>query len=192
MSVLQFTPRRRQWHPNKVAVIQEHLSQLLHPVGDISETRCTAIAKNISYTFQYLQFLAQINADLELPEVLTALNFKAFVLHGCAVVEALFYYVLASSGAEVDPRTMFKELCERVESERLINLGEDFYTKLSHLRDLRNRVHLHIRHIQSTADADYWALDREDYKLLKSILRALLTFDRFPCTDGRLDLRFLD
>ena len=98
MPALAFKGEGKKWYPNPVHVLEGHLSQLFKTVPDLSPSRCRGITKNIAYTLQYLEFLTQIDTDLSLSDVLTKQNYKAFVIHGCGVVEAIFFYTLVSSG----------------------------------------------------------------------------------------------
>jgi hypothetical protein len=82
------------WYPNSINQLERHLEQLFRPIAGISRERCKGIRKNVAYTLQYLEFTVQIVSDLELSGVLA----KSFVLHGCAVIEAVFFYVLTESG----------------------------------------------------------------------------------------------
>lgn len=91
-------PSHPVFSANAIFILEGHLSQFFKPVRGIQPVRCTGIIKNVAYTLQYLEFLTQIDDDLNLSAVLTTQNHKAFVIHGCAVVEAIFYYALVTSG----------------------------------------------------------------------------------------------
>ena len=226
MPGLVFKGQGRVWYPNSVGQLEGHLNQLFKPLEEITAKRCRGTAKNTAYTLQYLEFLAQIDRDLNLSAVLSTQTWKAFVIHGSAVIEAIFYYVLVSKGRVVHREwrsqtkvtspefelgdvcyrqevevfsklakpiiapMAFEAMCQRVESKKLIELGNNFYSKLPHLRKLRNRVHIYG--IETDADTDYIKFDRDDYELMKSILKALLTSHLFPDRDDQLDLKFLE
>src|SRR5207249_5739226 len=81
----------RKWYPNRVERLRQYLSQFFRPTPGISEEQGAAIVNNVAYTLQYLQFLAKLIADLDLTAVLATQTFKAFIINGCAVVEAIFY-----------------------------------------------------------------------------------------------------
>ena len=226
MPALALKGEGKKWYPNRVQVLEEHLSQLFKEVPGLSSSRCRGITKNIAYALQYLEFLVQIDTDLSLSDVLTTQNYKAFVIHGCAVVEAIFFYTLVSSGRAalnewvseakissqqftlagktfkqnteyfaklpspvLEPMT-FDAMCKRVESKKVINLGNEFYSKIPYLRGLRNRVHIYG--IENAADTDYIKFNRTDYELMKSILKSLLTSHLFPDSSEQLDLLFLN
>lgn len=96
MAALKFKGQGPAWYPNSVYVLEGHLSQLFTPLNEITSKRCRGITKNTAYALQYLEFLAQVENDLKLSAVLATQTWKAFVIHGCAVIEAIFYYVLVS------------------------------------------------------------------------------------------------
>jgi hypothetical protein len=226
MPALVFKGQGTAWYPNSVAKLDGHLNQLFKPIDDISAKRCRGIAKNTAYSIQYLEFLAQIHTDLNLSAVLSTQTWKAFIIHGCAVLEAIFYYVLVSTGraAHTDwqskskvtspefklggelyrtetefftklakpvvDRMTFETMCQRVESKKLVQLDNEFYSRLPRLRKLRNRVHIYG--IETDSDTDYIKFDRKDYELMKFILKAVLTSHLFPTVDDQLDLKFLE
>ncbi len=209
MAALVFKGQGTPWYPNSVIQLESHLNQLFKPLKEIGTKRCRGITKNAAYTLQYLQFLAQIDTDLNLSAVLSTQTWKAFIIHGCAVIEAVFYYVLVSTGHARDDEWQsqskatsshfklgevlylqktefftklskptiasmtFETMCQRVESKKLIKLGNEFYSKLPHLRKLRNRIH--IQGIENDAETDYIKFNRKDYELMKFMLKALLT-----------------
>ena len=73
----------------------------------------------------------------------------------------------------------FDAMCKRVESNKLVALGNDeFFKNLPYLRHLRNRVHVHI--VKDDTDTDYLKIDRKKYDLAKKVLFTLLTSDLFP------------
>ena len=86
--------------------------------------------------------------------------------------------------------TMFDAMCKRVEKSDLIKLPNDFYSKLSYLRRLRNRIHLHVT--EGRADTDYLKFARKDFELMREILKALLTSHLFLDKSRRVSLGFLD
>lgn len=101
MSSLVFEGHGKKWYPNSIDGLEAHLRKLfipLKPLPGVSPKRCRGITKNIAYALQYLEFLVQIDSDISLSSVLEKQTYKTFVIHGCAVVEAIFYYILVSSG----------------------------------------------------------------------------------------------
>jgi hypothetical protein len=80
---------------------------------------------------------------------------------------------------EIYEEMTFDAMCKRVESNKLVALGNDeFFKKLPHLRQLRNRVHVHI--VQDDTDTDYLKINREQYDLTRKVLFILMTSELFP------------
>ncbi len=73
----------------------------------------------------------------------------------------------------------FDAMCKRVEQKGLAKLtNEEFYKHIPHLRQLRNRVHIHT--CESGGDTDYFNFESKDLQLTKSVLKLLLTSPLFP------------
>jgi hypothetical protein len=73
----------------------------------------------------------------------------------------------------------FDSMCKRVESKKLVALGNDeFFKNLPYLRQLRNRVHVHI--VEDDTDTDYLKINRKQYDLARKVLFTLLTSELFP------------
>ena len=88
----------KKWLPISVQSIVTHLQQLIVPVKDFDASKCTALRKNIAYSFQHLEFLHHCEQDLSITSVIWTQNTKAFVIVACGIIEALFYYMLVSNG----------------------------------------------------------------------------------------------
>ena len=86
-----------KWYPNRVDVLRPYLQKFFRPPAATFEERYMAIANNVAYTLQYLQFLDKIIADLDLTPVLATQTIKTFVINGCAVVEAVFYKIVGEA-----------------------------------------------------------------------------------------------
>lgn len=86
---------------------------------------------------------------------------------------------------EIYEEMSFDTMCKRVESKKLVALGNDeFFKNLSYLRQLRNRVHVHI--VEDDTDTDYLKINRKQYNLARKVLFTLLTSELFP--NAREDL----
>lgn len=73
----------------------------------------------------------------------------------------------------------FNAMCKRVETKKLVALGNDeFFKNLPYLRQLRNRVHVHI--VEDDTDTDYLKINRKQYDLARKVLFTLLTSELFP------------
>lgn len=58
------------------------------------------LASNIGYSFQYLEFLAHYYRSYDHHYTIKALLVKDFVVVGCGVLEAVFYYLVRANGWE--------------------------------------------------------------------------------------------
>ncbi|GBE92631.1 hypothetical protein [Nostoc cycadae] len=80
---------------------------------------------------------------------------------------------------EIYEEMTFDAMCKRVESKKLVALGNDeFFKNLPYLRQLRNRVHVHI--VEDDTDTDYLKINRKQYDLARKVLFTLLTSELFP------------
>lgn len=79
---------------------------------------------------------------------------------------------------EIYEEMTFDAMCKSVESKKLIPLGNDeFFKNLPYLRQIRNRVHVHI--IKDDSDTDYFKINKKEYDLARKVLFALLTSKLF-------------
>ena len=214
MSKLALKGTKDSWYPNNIPELEAFLEQLIQPLPQINSSRAKGIRKNLAYSLQYLEFLEQCNRDLRLSSVLESQNYKTFVITGCSVVEAIFYYVLVKEqkaamtdweSAQKVPSHEFSKgshrymmeteifrklsipklaemtfdaMCKKVESKKLVELGEDVNKKIPYLRKLRNRVHLYG--IEDSLDTDYLKLGKSHFETMKSTLKELLSCSLFP------------
>ncbi len=88
----------KTWLPIPIKKMECHLRQLIVEVPDFDATKCTALSKNVSYSLQHLEFLHRCEHDLEITTVIWKQNAKTFIIVGCGILEALFFYVLVSNG----------------------------------------------------------------------------------------------
>jgi hypothetical protein len=97
MSKLAFKGTNETWYPNNVPELEAFLAQLVQPLPLISASRAKGIRKNLAYSLQYLEFLDRCSRDLKLSSVLEGQNYKAFIVTGCAIIEAIFYFLLVKN-----------------------------------------------------------------------------------------------
>jgi len=80
---------------------------------------------------------------------------------------------------EIYEEMSFDKMCQRVESKKLVALGNDeFFKNLPYLRQIRNRVHVHI--VKDDTDTDYLKIQEKEYNLARKVLFTLLTSELFP------------
>ena len=214
MSKLAFKGTKDSWYPNNIPELEAFLEQLIKPLPHINASRAKGIRKNLAYSLQYLEFLAQCSNDLMLSSVLENQNYKTFIVTGCSVVEAIFYYVLVrdekaattewESAQKVQSNEFtknnhrykieteifrklpvpkltdmtFDAMCKKIESKKLVELGDEINKKIPNLRKLRNRVHLYG--IEDSLDTDYLKLGKPHFETMKSTLKELLSSSLFP------------
>lgn len=77
-------------------------------------------------------------------------------------------------------------MTKKAESKKLLGVGHEIYAKLHHLRNLRNRVHIHS--VQHDRDSDWWSITREDWLTMKEALYAILTCDLFHPSTAKADI----
>jgi hypothetical protein len=86
------------WYPASIANLEHHLSFLIFENIFFDEDEAHPIKKNISYSLQYIEFLNRVLNDISLSSVLVTQNIKSFVVHGAAVLEAIFNFLVVSKG----------------------------------------------------------------------------------------------
>lgn len=77
----------------------------------------------------------------------------------------------------VDIEMRFIDMCRRAEKKKLLGVSSDVYSKLNHLRNLRNRIHIHS--VQHDRDNDFWSFSHEDYSIMCNTLKSILKSDIF-------------
>ncbi len=97
-SKLTLNPSRDKWYPHSIENLVEHLHVLIKPNDYFSYSDINPLMKNIAYSLQYIEFLNQVNIDINLSMVLQNQNVKSFIVHGASIIEAIFNYIVISSG----------------------------------------------------------------------------------------------
>ena len=67
----------------------------------------------------------------------------------------------------------FIDICKRSERKRVLGKSEPPYAQLKHLRNLRNRVHIHS--IEHERDHDYWNFNHKDFLTMKDVLKSIFS-----------------
>ncbi|WP_269620531.1 hypothetical protein [Zhongshania sp. BJYM1] len=89
---------KEKWYPASISNLESHLNSFIVPILGFSKDKTYPLVKNLAYTLQYVEFLYKVVEDLNLSDVLHKQNIKSFVIHGAAVIEAIFQYLVVSSG----------------------------------------------------------------------------------------------
>ena len=88
----------KRWYQASIANLEHHLSFLISKNKYFDDEEAHPIRKNISYSLQYIEFLNRILNDISLSDVLITQKIKSFVVHGAAVLEAIFNFLVVSKG----------------------------------------------------------------------------------------------
>lgn len=95
---LTLKSEKKTWYPTSINSLEIHLAVLLKSNSYFEQDEVYPIRKNIAYSLQYIEFLNQIIKDISLSSVLWTQNVKSFVVHGAAVIEAIFNFTVISRG----------------------------------------------------------------------------------------------
>jgi len=96
--ILTLKNDKNTWYPASIPSLEHHLSFLISKNDFFDEKEAHPIQKNISYSLQYVEFLNRVLSDISLSSVLVTQNIKSFVVHGAAVLEAIFNFLVVSKG----------------------------------------------------------------------------------------------
>jgi hypothetical protein len=72
----------------------------------------------------------------------------------------------------IDIEMKFIDMCKRAEKTKMLGVESEVYSKLNHLRKLRNRIHIHS--VQHDRDNDFWTFSKNDMALMASSLTSVL------------------
>jgi hypothetical protein len=96
--ILTLKHEKKTWYPASIQSFDNHLSFLISVNDFFDASQAYPIKKNISYSLQYIEFLNRVLKDISLSTVLLTQNIKSFVVHGAAVLEAIFNFLVVSKG----------------------------------------------------------------------------------------------
>jgi hypothetical protein len=94
--ILTLNHEKKTWYPADISSLDNHLSFLISTNDFFNASQAYPIKKNISYSLQYIEFLNRVLIDISLSTVLRRQNIKSFVVHGAAVLEAIFNFLVVS------------------------------------------------------------------------------------------------
>ncbi len=95
---LTLNTEKPRWYPESVLSLTTHIESLSTGNNFFDKDETHPIRKNIAYSLQYLEFLDRVLKDISLSSVLWTQNVKSFVVHGAAVIEAIFNHLVIESG----------------------------------------------------------------------------------------------
>lgn len=77
-------------------------------------------------------------------------------------------------------------LCKRAEKRSLLGVDSKVYAKLNWLRQLRNRIHIHVT--EHDQDTDWWKIGSAEVAEMKSVLHAVVCCDLFKNSEAKQSL----
>jgi hypothetical protein len=86
------------WYPASIGTLEKHLDTSMISCPNFPDRKITPLKKNIAYNLQYIEFLDRLIKDISLSSVLWTQNVKSFAVHSAAVIEAIFHYLIVSTG----------------------------------------------------------------------------------------------
>ena len=111
------------WYPASIYNIEQHLEILITGNIYFNHNEARPIRKNIAYSLQYVEFLNRVLNDMALSSVLRTQNIKSFVVHGAAIIEAIFNFLVISEGH--GKTTNWKKITSHSSTE--FTIGESRY-----------------------------------------------------------------
>lgn len=138
------------------------------------------LRKNIAYNLQYLQYLKQ---NIEWWPFSTwawsihTLNIKHYIIISSSIIEALLFYLLYNNktlNSDEINDIKYKKIITKCQSNHILwntkdANWENIYDKLQIIRELRNKIHLHIW--DSNNDHDYNSFWMQKYQESKRIIK---------------------
>jgi hypothetical protein len=112
---LTLNGEKPRWYAESIASLESHLGNLRAGEKYFGGDKYYAERKNLAYSLQYLEFINRVLKDISLSEVLWTQNVKSFVVHGAAVIEAIFNYLVISGG--YGNTTQWKQVSSHYSSE---------------------------------------------------------------------------
>jgi len=107
------------WYPASIPSLEQHLGIFITDNAFFNQSEAYPIRKNIAYSLQYIEFLNRILSDISLSSVLWTQNVKSFVVHGAAIIEAIFNFLVISKGH--GNTTHWKKVSSHSSSEFILN-----------------------------------------------------------------------
>lgn len=129
------------------------------------------IISNISYTYQYIEYL---NLKIKYEHnnlVITKLLIKDYIVNSISIIEALFYLIIKSY-KPLKYRINFSKLLKIIIEDNPLKLSKEDITLLYKLKYLRNKIHIYSSYKSNLTD--YNSYTKKDYLLMKTIIYKIL------------------
>ena len=129
------------------------------------------IISNISYTYQYIEYLSLKIKYEHNNLVITKLLIKDYIVNSISIIEALFY-LITKSYKPLKYRINFSKLLKIIIEDNHLKLSKEDITLLYKLKYLRNKIHIYSSYKSNLTD--YNSYTKKDYLLMKTILYKIL------------------
>ena len=129
------------------------------------------IISNISYTYQYIEYLSLKIKYEHNNLVITKLLIKDYIVNSISIIEALFYLIIKSY-KPLKYRINFSKLLKIIIEDNSLQLSKEDITLLYKLKYLRNKIHIYSSYKSNLTD--YNSYTKKDYLLMKTILYKIL------------------
>lgn len=129
------------------------------------------IISNISYTYQYIEYLSLKIKYEHNNLVITKLLIKDYIVNSISIIEALFYLIIKSY-KPLKYRINFSKLLKIIIEDNPLKLSKEDITVLYKLKYLRNKIHIYSSYKSNLTD--YNSYTKKDYLLMKTILYKIL------------------
>lgn len=129
------------------------------------------IISNISYTYQYIEYLSLKIKYEHNNLVITKLLIKDYIVNSISIIEALFYLIIKSY-KPLKYRINFSKLLKIIIEDNPLKLSKEDITLLYKLKYLRNKIHIYSSYKSNLTD--YNSYTKKDYLLMKTILYKIL------------------
>lgn len=129
------------------------------------------IISNISYTYQYIEYLSLKIKYEHNNLVITKLLIKDYIINSISIIEALFYLIIKSY-KPLKYRINFSKLLKIIIEDNSLKLSKEDITLLYKLKYLRNKIHIYSSYKSNLTD--YNSYTKKDYLLMKTILYKIL------------------
>lgn len=129
------------------------------------------IISNISYTYQYIEYLSLKIKYEHNNLVITKLLIKDYIVNSISIIEALFYLIIKSY-KPLKYRINFSKLLKIIIEDNHLKLSKEDITLLYKLKYLRNKIHIYSSYKSNLTD--YNSYTKKDYLLMKTILYKIL------------------
>lgn len=129
------------------------------------------IISNISYTYQYIEYLSLKIKYEHNNLVITKLLIKDYIVNSISIIEALFY-LITKSYKPLKYRINFSKLLKIIIEDNSLKLSKEDMTLLYKLKYLRNKIHIYSSYKSNLTD--YNSYTKKDYLLMKTILYKIL------------------